>query len=121
MATGYKPPLSRASKVPRSQADFPPATTGNIAAIEIVTTSISLAYTTVIDERINMVTLGSRYKGDTRVSNTILLKKEPGENISVRAIGNTARKEYTEIPKYEQIDYIYFENISITFQTGTVS
>ena len=116
----YKPPLYRASKVPRTAANYR-ATEGNIAAIDFGTTSVSLAYTTKGDEKVNTLILDPQKKS-ARDTNAVLFKRE-GKAISVTAFGNTARSQFTSMRKagnYDQAN-IYFERIKMLLKRKKVS
>ncbi|XP_011402430.1 PREDICTED: heat shock 70 kDa protein 12A-like [Amphimedon queenslandica] len=108
----YKPPFSRAKKVPRTVANYR-VTGGNIAAIDFGTTSVSLAYTTKGYKMINTFILDVQEKA-ARDTNAVLFKRE-GKAISVAAFGNTARSQFTTMRKDENFDqeYIYFERIKM--------
>ena len=116
----YKPPLARADKVPRTAANYR-VTEGNIAAIDFGTTSVSLAYTTKWDEKINTLILDPQEKAP-RDTNAVLFKRE-GKAISVTAFGNTARSRFTSMRKtgnYDQ-ENIYFERIKMLLKREKVS
>ena len=106
----YKPPLSRADKVPRTAANYR-VTEGNVAAIDFDTTSVSLAYTTKGDNKVNMLPLDITYRS-TRLSNSVLFKRE-GKAISVAAIGNNAAKHFSILRREFKFEYVYFERIDI--------
>ncbi|XP_011406944.1 PREDICTED: heat shock 70 kDa protein 12A-like [Amphimedon queenslandica] len=104
----YKPPLSRAKKIPRTDTGYR-VTDGNIAAIDFGTTSVSLAYTTKGDDEITNLRLDEEDQA-YRVPNAVLLKKE-GRTITVQAFGNDARTQFTQMRKSGE--YIYFERIKM--------
>ncbi|XP_011407516.1 PREDICTED: heat shock 70 kDa protein 12A-like [Amphimedon queenslandica] len=108
----YKPPLSRANKIPREDAGYG-ITDGNIAAIDFGTTSVSLAYTTKGDDQVSTFILDPEDKS-TRVPNAVLLKKEGGK-IIVEAFGSIARSQFTVMRKkdHSSCQYIYFERIKM--------
>uniref|UniRef100_A0A1X7VEB9 Uncharacterized protein n=1 Tax=Amphimedon queenslandica TaxID=400682 RepID=A0A1X7VEB9_AMPQE len=108
----YKPPFSRARKVPRKDANYR-VTEGNIAAIDFGTTSVSLAYTTKGYDNVNTLILDIQEKA-ARDTNAVLFKRE-GKVISVTAFGNTARSQFTTMKKAENYDQenIYFERIKM--------
>ena len=115
----YKPPFRRADKVPREAANYR-VTGGNIAAIDFGTTSVSLAYTTKGDDKINTLVLDIQEKA-TRDANAILLKRER-KAISVAAFGNNARSRFTTARKsgnYDQ-ENIYFERIKMLLKREKV-
>ena len=116
----YKPPLEKANKVPRTVANYR-ISDGNIAAIDFGTTSVSLAYTTKGDEKINTVILDAQEK-TARDSNAVLLKRE-GKKITVEAFGNTARSRFTVMRKAGDYNskYIYFERIKMLLRREKVS
>ena len=116
----YKSPLSRAEKVPRTAANYQ-VTEGNIAAIDFGTTSVSLAYTTKGDEKVNTLVLDPQEKAP-RDTNAVLFKRE-GKAISVKAFGNNARLQFTKMRKagnYDQ-ENIYFERIKMLLKRDKVS
>ena len=89
-------------------------TDGNIAAIDFGTTSVSLAYTTKGDERINNLALEINESNELiRVRNAILLKKEKSNKITVEAFGSHATKKFTLTRKDQYSDYICFGRIKI--------
>ena len=116
----YKPPLKRARKVPRTAANYR-VTEGNIAAIDFGTTSVSLAYTTKGDEKVNTLVLDAQEKA-ARDTNAVLFKRE-GKSISVAAFGNTARSRFTSMRKADNYDQenIYFERIKMLLKREKVS
>ena len=107
----YNPPLSRANKISRADANFR-VTDGNIAAIDFGTTSVSLAFTTKGDDKVSTFILDTEEKS-TRVPNAVLLKKEEGKKITVAAFGNIARSRFTSMRKGKHLEYIYFERIKM--------
>ena len=114
----YKPPLSRADKVPRTTVNYR-VTGGNIAAIDFGTTSVSLVYTMKGDDKINTFIFDSL--GSSRDTNAVLFKRE-GKAISVTAFGNTARSWFTSMRKtgnYDQ-ENIYFERIKMLLKREQV-
>ena len=117
----YKLPLERAQKVPRKVANYR-VTGGHIAAIDFGTTSVSLAYTTTGDEKVNTLILDAQEKA-ARDTNAVLFKREAGKPISVTAFGNTARSQFTTMRKagnYNQ-ENIYFERIKMLLKREKVS
>ena len=87
-------------------------TDGNIAAIDFGTTSVSLAYTTKGDERVNNLALDESNEL-IRVRNAIILKKEKSNKITVEAFGRNATKKFTLTRKDQYSDYICFGRIKI--------
>ena len=112
-----KPPLSRADKIPRTEAGYR-VTDGNIAAIDFGTTSVSLAYTTKGDDKILIFHLDTEAKL-YRVLNAILIKKEGGD-VSVIAFGGDARKRFAQLKTSEYKNYIYFERIKMLLKREEV-
>ena len=110
-----KPPLSRAVKIPRTEAGYR-VTDGNIAAIDFGTTSVSLAYTTKGDEKVSNLTLDIEDQS-IRVPNAVLFKQE-GE---VEAFGSIARKKFLSMRSSERNRYIYFERIKMLMRREGVS
>ncbi|XP_011406946.1 PREDICTED: heat shock 70 kDa protein 12A-like [Amphimedon queenslandica] len=106
----YKPPFSRASKIPRTDAGFR-VTDGNIAAIDFGTTSVSIAFITKGDEKVNTLTLDNEDQS-TRVPNAVLLKKDDGK-MKVEAFGSIARKKFTSMRLNEHHTHVYFERIKM--------
>ena len=102
----YKPPFSRAGKVPRTDANYR-VTEGNIAAIDFGTTSVSLAYTTKGDDMVSMLLLDTE---QTRLPNSVFFMRE-GKAISVAAIGNNAAMYFSSLRR--NFEYVYFERIDI--------
>ena len=116
----YKPPLSRADKVPRTAANYR-VTEGNIAAIDFGTTSVSLAYITKGYDNVNIFILDPQEKAE-RDTNAVLIKRE-GKAISVAAFGNKARLEFIKMRKagnYDQ-ENIYFERIKMLLKREKVN
>ena len=113
----YKPPLSRAGTVTRTEAGYR-VTDGNIAAIDFGTTSVSLAYTTKGNKDVVTLPLDTEAKS-TRILNVILLKKE-GAGIKVDAFGENAKKKFGVIKPLEYTNYIYFERIKMLMRKERV-
>ncbi|XP_019849449.1 PREDICTED: uncharacterized protein LOC109580573 [Amphimedon queenslandica] len=111
-AQDYKPPLSKAQKVPCKDFNYQ-VTGGNIAAIEFGTTSVSLACTTKGDDAVSTFSLDDEER-ITHVSNTVLFKRE-GKAISLIAFGNRARSLFTTGRKSGGYDkeIIYSEKIKM--------
>ena len=118
ISTQYKPPLSRADKIPRTEAGYR-VTDGNIAAIDFGTTSVSLAYTTKGDDKVNTLVLDTETQS-TRIPNAILLKKD-GKNMTVEAFGNIARTKFGSLRPSEYSQYVYFERIKMLLKREQVS
>ena len=116
--SSYKPPLSRASKIPRTDANYR-VTDGNIAAIDFGTTLVSIAYTTKGDEKVSTFILDTETQ-DTRVPNAILLKRE-GREITVAGFGGIARKKFSSMRSGQHIEYIYFERIKMLMKRDEVN
>ena len=114
----YRPPLSRAYNIPRIEAGYDVTVTdGNIAAIDFGTTSVSLAYTTKGDDKIQTLFLDT--KKNTRILNVVLLKKE-GERVNVEAFGSNAKKVFAALRSSHYSDYIYFERIKMLMKRDKV-
>ena len=114
----YNPPLSRADKIPRTEAGYR-VTDGNIAAIDFGTTSVSLAYTIKGDDKVSTLILDTEEKS-TREPNAVLLKKEERRRISVAGFGNIARSRFTSIWRGKHLEYIYFERIKMLMRREEV-
>ena len=118
---GNKPPLCRATKIPRTDAGYG-VTDGNIAAIDFGTTSVSLAYTTKGDKKIRTLPLDTEAKFP-RVLNVILLKKDENEmeeTMTVVAFGGDARKRFTQLRAADYKNYVYFERIKMLMKREEV-
>ena len=108
--------LLNAKKIPRTEAGYR-VTDGNIAAIDFGTTSVSLAYTTKGDDKIQTLFLDT--KKNTRILNVVLLKKE-GERVNVEAFGSNAKKVFAALRSSHYSDYIYFERIKMLMKRDKV-
>ena len=106
----YKPPLSKAVMIPRTEAGYR-VTGGNIAAIDFGTTSVSLAYTTKGDDTVSTFKFETE-DHSTRIPNAILLKKS-GRDMTVIALGSSARKTFASLRPNEFSEYVYFERIKM--------
>ena len=82
-------------------------TDGNVAAINFGMTSVSLAYTTKGLNGVCSLSLNNEER-ITSVSNTVLFKRE-GKSISLTALGNRARSQFTRARNYDNKNMIYFE------------
>ena len=99
-------PLSRAVKIPRTEAGYR-VTDGNIAAIDFGT-SVSLAYATRGDKEVSTFILASKDQS-ARVPNAVLLKKGPGK-VKVEGFGNIAREKFASLRRpSDHKEFIYFE------------
>ena len=114
----YKPPLSRAEKIPRTDAGYR-VTDGNIAAIDFGTTSVSLAYTTKGDKKVATLILDHEDKS-TRVPNAFLLKKEDDGKMKVEDFGSIARKKFTSMKPDDHHTHVYFERIKMLMRREKV-
>ena len=114
----HKSPLLRADKIPRTEAGYR-VTDGNIAAIDFGTTSVSLAYTTKGDDKVNTLVLDTETQS-TRIPNAILLKKD-GKNMTVEDFGNIARTKFGSLRPSEYSKYVYFERIKMLLKREQVS
>ena len=110
--------LLNAKKIPRTEAGYR-VTDGNIAAIDFGTTSVSLAYTTKGDDKINTFKFETE-EHSTRIPNTILLKKS-GRNMTVVALGSSARKKFASLRPSEFNEHVYFERIKMLMKRENVS
>ena len=119
-------PLSTCDIVNRSNAGFRAfrTTSGNIAAIDFGTTSVSIAYTTVGSKNVNdqstvkipqFMKLGTRQ--ETRVPNAILFKKVDG-GVTLESIGDTAQKAYEKAR--DKTNIIFFEKIKMSMKRKEV-
>ena len=97
-------------KISRTKAGYR-VTDGNIAAIDFGTTSVSLAYTTKGDDKVNTLALDSETKS-VRVLNVILLSTKKGK-VAVEAFGANAQKKYKIMKQSDYSSYIYFERIKV--------
>ena len=94
--------------------------TGNIAAIDFGTTSISIAYTTVGSQKVKdlkipqFMKLGARQ--DKRVPNAILFKKVDGDSskVTLESIGDAAQKAYESARDKTKV--IFFERIKMSMK-----
>ena len=115
----YKPPLSKAERVSIACNDINQSNGGNIAAIDFGTTSVSLAYTTKGDEKINTFLLDADEKS-ARVPNAFLLERDENRKISVVAFGSNARNRFSAIKHSIAHDFIYFERIKMLMKRSKV-
>ena len=113
----HKPPLSKAERIPPTDDNNYRVTNGNIAVIDYGTTSVSLAYTTKGDNKVNTIVLDANERS-TRVPNAILLKRENNE-ITTAAFGIMARTRCANMKKLEQ-EFIYFERIKMLMRREKV-
>ena len=113
----YKPPLNKAVKI-HTKADCR-VFDGNIAAIDFGTTSVSLAYTTKGDDKVNTLVLDTETQS-TRIPNAILLRKN-GKDMTVEAFGNIARTKFGSLRPSEYSQYVYFERIKMLLKREQVS
>ena len=96
------------------------AATGNIAAIDFGTTSISIAYTTVGSQKVKdlripqFMKLGARQ--ERRVPNAILFKKVDGDSneVTLESIGDAAQKAYESARDKTKV--IFFERIKMSMR-----
>ena len=93
-------------------------TGGNIAAIDFGTTSVSLAFTTKGDDKVQTIAVENEDMS-LRVVNVILLKKNEAE-LKVKGFGMNARKKFGAIPKDKYSEYIYFERIKMLMKREKV-
>ena len=114
----HKSPLLRATKIPRTEAGYR-VTDGNIAAIDFGTTSVSLAFTTKGDGKINTLKFGTEAHS-TRIPNAVLFKKE-GLKLRVTALGSTARKKFGSLRPSDYSAHVYFERIKMLMKRDKVS
>ena len=117
----YKPPLTRANKIPRTEAGYR-VTDGNIAAIDFGTSSISLAYTKKdkTDDEQTIVNFPLETDKSTRILNAIFLKKE-GKKMKTVSMGKLARNDYASLDLNEFHDYVYFERIKMLLKQEEVT
>ena len=108
-------PLDRALKKKKSQVgrDSRPS---NVAAIDFGTTSVSLAYTTEKDDKINTFFIDQIHD---RVPNAILLEKMNDGTCEVKAFGTRAQDAYCKIRNHQ--NYIYFERIKMLLERDEVT
>ena len=112
-----KPPLSKAVKIPRTEAGYR-VTDGNIAAIDFGTTSVSLAYTTKGYEDVNSFVLDPGNQS-TRVLSVILLKREEAK-LKIVAFGRDARRKFSQLRSGDYPYYLYFERIKMLLKREQV-
>ena len=110
MAT-YNRPLSTATKISSSSASYH-ACGNNIAAIDFGTTSVSLAYTTKGDDKVNTLVLDSDRRS-MRVPNAILLKRDQSKNTSVVGFGGDTRIQFASMKAGNLSEHIYFERVKM--------
>ena len=113
-----KEPLARATKVNRSISGYR-TTNGNIAAIDFGTTSVSVAFTTDGDKDVNTLVLDESSL-DTRIPNTLLLKRSENGTISIISLGNDATTVYSKLRASDRCNYIYFERIKMLMKRDKV-
>lgn len=110
--------LPRATKIETSLRDFQKSN-GNIAAIDFGTTSVSLAFTTVGDQKISTLTLDVDSK-DTRVPNALLLRLKEDGSVIVQAFGHEARNKYGRLRSSQRESHVYFEHIKLLLKRDKV-
>ena len=113
-----KEPLARATKVTRSMSGYR-TTNGNIAAIDFGTTSVSVAFTTSGDKDVNTVVLDQSNQ-DTRIPNTLLLKRTENGSTTIISVGNDATTVYSKLRASDRCNYIYFERIKMLMKRDKV-
>lgn len=113
-----KEPLARATKVTRSISGYR-TTNGNIAAIDFGTTSVSVAFTTGGDKDVNTLVL-DQSNLDTRIPNTLLLKRTENGSTSIISVGNDATTVYSKLRASDRCNYIYFERIKMLMKRDKV-
>ena len=106
--------VTKARKVPRSEAGFRPAS-GYVAAIDFGTTYCSVAYTLQGNKDFFKLPLAGHH---TRVPNAILIER--GTN-AVTAFGYRAQDKFSRLPKDQQKKYIYFERMKMILYRARVS
>ena len=116
----YKSPLSKAKSVAIDDNQSTESN-GNIVAIDFGTTSVSLAYVTKGDEKINTFPFGVDDKA-ARVPNAFLLERGDDHKISVVAFGNNAKTKFSSLTKSSiaQDNLIYFERIKMLMKRSKV-
>ena len=107
-------PLDRALKKKKEVGG--PSKPSNVAAIDFGTTSVSLAYTTERDDKINTFFIDQIHD---RVPNAILLEKINDGICEVKAFGTRAQDAYTKIRNHQ--NYIYFERIKMLLERDEVT
>ena len=88
----------------------------NVAAIDFGTTSVSLAYTTERDDKINTFFIDQIHE---RVPNAILLEKMNDGTCEVKEFGTRAQDAYTKIRNHQ--NYVYFERIKMLLERDEVT
>ena len=110
--SGYKP-LSKADKIPCTEVGYR-VTDGNIAAIDFGTSSVSLAYTTKGDDKVNTISLDTN-QSKRIILNTILLNKEE-EITRIETFGENARQSFAKQKTDDDKNYVYFERIRMSLK-----
>ena len=108
-------PLNRASKKKKSQVSRA-SKPSNVAAIDFGTTSVSLAYTTEGDDKINIFFIDQIHE---RVPNAILLERMNDGIYEVKAFGTRAQDAYAKIRDHQ--NYVYFERIKMLLERDEVT
>ena len=108
-------PLDRALKMKKEEVGGA-SKPSNVAAIDFGTTSVSLAYTTERDDKINTFFIDQIHD---RVPNAILLEKMNDGTCEVKAFGTRAQDAYTKIRDHQ--NYIYFERIKMLLERDEVT
>ncbi|XP_011407565.1 PREDICTED: heat shock 70 kDa protein 12A-like [Amphimedon queenslandica] len=114
LSKGPLSPLAKAEKIHR----VTPVLQGSsyVAAIDFGTSSLSVAYTTPTDGRIELVPLHSTYE---RVPNALMiLKDQENQQCKVTGIGYRAQSIYGDKKRGAQ-NFIYFERIKTLLERDT--
>ena len=108
-------PLHRALKMKKEEVGGA-SKPSNVAAIDFGTTSVSLAYTTERDDKINTFFIDQIHE---RVPNAILLEKMNDGIYEVKAFGTRAQDAHTKIRDHQ--NYVYFERIKMLLERDEVT
>ena len=115
---GSSRPLARAKKIESLSEHFRRGD-GNIAAIDFGTTSVSLAFTTQGDTKVNTLLL-DKVKVDTRIPNSILLRRKVNNSYEVASFGRDACETYMKMRSNEKKECLYFERIKLLLKRDQV-
>lgn len=115
---GSSRPLARAKKIEKLSERFQ-RSDGNIAAIDFGTTSVSLAFTTQGDSEVTTLVL-DEVKVDTRIPNSILLRRNVSNFYEVASFGRDACEKYVKMRLSEKKECVYFERIKLLLKRDQV-
>ena len=109
----YPNGVSKARKIPRSEADFR-RSSAYVAAIDFGSTYCSVAYALHGEKEIIKLPLDGT---GTRVPNSILIEKKSS---TVHAFGQSAQHRFSQL-KEQQENYLLFEKIKMILYRSQVS